>query len=96
MKREASVIKYAKGMVDNGSKRETRHEVARVRGSVDSKYREGCQVAETAAAPLSAGTSWFSSGRGDGGDEGARDRGCKVASLIVGGSGGNVTLLVTS
>lgn len=72
----------------------------RVRGGVNAKYRQGCQVAETAAAPLSAGTSWFSPGKGrcgtSGNDEGARDRGCKVASLIVGGRGGNVTLLVTS
>jgi len=45
---------------------ETRHEVARARGGVDAKYRQGCQVAETAAAPLSIGTSWFSS----------RKRGC--------------------
>lgn len=81
--------------------RKARHEVARVRGGVDAKYRQGCQVAETAAAPLSTGTSWFSPGveegggggvAGDGNDEGARDRGCKVASLIVGGRGGNVTL----
>lgn len=42
--------------------RKTRHEVARVRGGVDAKYRQGCQVAETAAAPLSTGTSWFSPG----------------------------------
>lgn len=33
---------------------------------------------------------------GGGNDEGAQDRGSKVASLIVGGRGGNVTLLVTS
>lgn len=65
---------------------------------MDAKYRQGCQVAETAAAPLSTGTSWFSPGgvAGDGDGEGARDRGCKVASLIVGGRGGDVTLLVTS
>lgn len=90
MKREASVIKHARGTVDNGSEREkererdTRHEVARVRGSVDAKYRQGCQVAETAAAPLSTGTSWFSSGGRGGlravramrerGIEGARSR----------------------
>jgi len=37
-----------------------RSEVARVRGGEDAKYRQGCQVAETAAAPLSTGTIWFS------------------------------------
>lgn len=69
---------------------------------MDAKYRQGCQVAETDAAPLSTGTSWFSpavegkGAAGGGNGEGAQDRGSKVASLIVGGRGGNVTLLVTS
>lgn len=89
------------------------HEVARARDGVDAKYRRGCQVAETAAAPLSTGTSRFSPvsrGCRDTGGEREEDanrrakgpggwrrvRGGKVASLIVGGRGGNVTLPVTS
>jgi len=89
---------------------ETSRKVARVRGGVDAKYRRGCQVAETAAAPLSTGTSRFSPvGRGhregrrgeeecESGAKGPRGaaRGSKVASLIVGGRGGDVTLPVTS
>lgn len=51
----------SRGEVGRGQEREReRNEAARVRGGVDAKYRQGCQVAETAAAPLSTGTSWFS------------------------------------
>lgn len=48
------------------------HEVTRVRDGVDAKYRQGCQVAETAAAPLSTGTSTLFSSR-------ERWRGRKIA-----------------
>lgn len=56
---------------------------------MEAKYREGCQVAETAAAPLSTGTARAARG-------GRERRGGKVASLIEGGRGVGVTLLMTS
>lgn len=66
MRREATTNRpswngRSRGEVGRGQEREReRNEAARVRGGVDAKYRQGCQVAETAAAPLSTGTSWFS------------------------------------
>lgn len=65
---------------------------------MDAKYRRGCQVAETAAAPLSTGTglvqpegvTWVARGWR------RVKKGSKVASLIEGGRGGCMTLLVTS